>query len=382
MSESDPTRSGVAGRDSLGRTKAIVPPEGWHPSQVGGWTFTFGAELPDDLVSILLFEKANGPDDWTLVLHLDRNDETVLLNPVMVSDAQGEEAVFWPDSIDELQALMVEIGRYGTAHLGAEGWTVQAAVTQAAAEETAAKDGRRLVMQGDNEEWIFADTSAVVPAGFVEFSGFDGARVLPPPSSVLSDDPATMRLMVERHYRGEGVRHASLLTREMVMSAVVGLDYDLTGAVAAFSAPDRFQKAYAQGLCDQIAEHAAEIRGYIAMSDLALGTPGFGEPASLSLLLTREGSLRVAGTLEDLSGHLALRARIELPWRLSVVGWMAKVEPAPDLAVKGKAARPAVQRARAVGLARSGSSRRLPDSPGYEVARSQVRLAVFKGPGR
>ncbi|MFI9811459.1 hypothetical protein [Saccharothrix variisporea] len=381
MSGSDPTGAELASRDSLGRTKAIITPEGWHPSQVDGWTFAFGAHLSGDPVGIVLFEKTIVSEDWTLVLHFDRTDESVLLNPVMVSDAQGEEAVFWPDSVDELHALMSEIGRYGTAHLGDEGWTVQAAVTLAAAEE-AAEDGRRVVMLGDNEKWVFADTRTVVPTGFVEFSGFDGARALPPPSSVLTDDPATMGLVVERHYRGEGVRHASLLTREMVISTVVGLDYDLAGAVAAFTAPDRFQKAYAQGLCDQIAEHAAEIRGFVAMADLALGTPGFGEPASLSQLLTREQTLRVASTLEDLSGHLALRAGVELPWRLGVVGWMAKVEPAPDLAVKGKAARPAVQRARAVNLARSGSSQRRLESSGVEAVRSQVRLAVFKGPGR
>ncbi|XVV02718.1 hypothetical protein ACQPW3_36005 [Actinosynnema sp. CA-248983] len=214
---------------------------------------------------------------------------------------------------------------------------------------------------------------------YEEFAGFDGARALPPPSGLLSGDPAGMDLLVEWHYLGEGMRHASRLTREMVMSSAVGLDYDLTGAVAAFSATGRIQEVYARGLCDQLAEHAAQIRGFVALADLALGTPRFGEPASLSQLLTREERLQVAGRLEDLSGHLALRARIGEPWRLHVVGWMAKVEPAPDMAVKGKAARPAVQRIRAVNL--SGRVQRRPDPQG-PAAVSQVRLTVFKGVGR
>lgn len=215
-----------------------------------------------------------------------------------------------------------------------------------------------------------------------EFAGFDGAGALPPPSGPVIGDPSTVDVVVEQHYRGEGIRHASLLAREMVMSSVVGLDQDhLAGAVASFTVADRIQEVYVRGLCDQLAEHAAQIRGFVAMADLALAPRDFGEPASLSQLLTRDESLQVAGSLEDLSGHLALRAGIEQPWRLHVVGWVPKTEPAPDLAVKGKAARPAVQRIRAVNLSRSSGLRRKVDPPG-SIAESPVRITVFKGAGR
>lgn len=223
--------------------------------------------------------------------------------------------------------------------------------------------------------------SAVDSGPYREFAGFDGGRVLPPPSGLLVGDPSIVELMVGRHYFSEGVRHAELVAREMVMSSVVGLDYDPTAAVAAFSADDRIGRHYTAGLTDQLAEYAAEVRGTVAMVDLALPSPEFGEPSEVPQWLTREQSLGIAGRLEDLAGHLALRAGIEEPWRLHMVGWMPKVEPAPDLAVKGKAARPAVQRMRAVRLARAGGVQRRLD-PSVPAAGSQVRLTVFKGMGR
>ncbi|MEU7524714.1 hypothetical protein AB0A74_03180 [Saccharothrix sp. NPDC042600] len=216
---------------------------------------------------------------------------------------------------------------------------------------------------------------------FGAFDGFDGAGVPAPPSALLIGDPSTVELWVAHHYFTEGVRHAGLVAREMVMSSLVGLDYDPLRAVAGFVADDWIRRVYAEGLCEQLAEYAAKVRGSIAMADLALPSPEFGESSEVPQWLTREQSLRVAGRLEDLSGHLALRAGIGEPWRLHVVGWMPKTEPAPDLAVKGKAARPAVQRMRAVSLSRSSGHQRRVDPPG-PVAGSQVRITVFKGAGR
>lgn len=146
------------------QTQRIRIPAGWYPEQWGGWSYCSGAHLSDGLHNLDFFMRPND-DDWTLWVTTDRVDHAIVA-PVSVSDANNVQVDFWPDCIEDLQALLLQIGRYGHARPAPDGWAVEAMVTAAAARAAvAANSGHRLVNRGAaGSQWVFADTGTAVPA--------------------------------------------------------------------------------------------------------------------------------------------------------------------------------------------------------------------------
>ncbi|WP_143532326.1 hypothetical protein [Saccharothrix sp. ALI-22-I] len=138
-------------------------PESWRPEQ-WGWEFFGGARYPDRPVDVEIFVRPDTPEGWTISLEFDRADRHMLLNPISVS-VNGTHSEFWPDSMENLQALFLQVGRHGYASPVPGGWTVRATTTAATAHAAAAADGRRRTVNRDTAGtgWVFTGTGSVVP---------------------------------------------------------------------------------------------------------------------------------------------------------------------------------------------------------------------------
>jgi hypothetical protein len=150
--------------DADRRTQTVRLPEGWMPDHFGGWSYDTGANLEDGRHTIDLFMRPDDPD-WTLTLTADRADPSVLLTPVSILDADNAQTDFWPDCVEDLQALLLQVGRYGSARPAPDGWEVNARVTAAAARAATIADSHNRLVRRDTTgtEWVFADTGEAVP---------------------------------------------------------------------------------------------------------------------------------------------------------------------------------------------------------------------------
>lgn len=149
-----------SGRD-MGRTKKVMLPNEWKPKLWGGWEFYAGHPVPQEGVNFELYVRPGEEDDWGVGVHLDVDDDRPhLLNPISVNDANGKAFFFWPDCVEDVQALLSQIGRYGIAQPTAGGWVVNATVTAAEARAIIAAGSDLQMVKHDGFGFEFLDIDA------------------------------------------------------------------------------------------------------------------------------------------------------------------------------------------------------------------------------
>ncbi len=170
MSQPDQTEPRGAARPNPGqRTEKLLMPNNWMRELPGGWLYWMGAAPPGDEFDVMFFGRGDDPNnpaspEWTMVLQPARDGDLILRNPVTFEGPDDEKHEFWPDCIEDLEALLLQVGRYGYAQPAPGGWKVEATVTAAAARAAAAdEDFRHTVNRPDGVGWVFTETGTPVP---------------------------------------------------------------------------------------------------------------------------------------------------------------------------------------------------------------------------
>src|SRR6266496_4955883 len=99
-----------------GRTRKVLLPSQWDSKYWGGWELLASNPVPHQGVDFDLYVRPGEEDDWGVGLNFDAADNrSHLLNPITVTDINGNRYIFWPDCAEDVHALLSQIGRYGFA---------------------------------------------------------------------------------------------------------------------------------------------------------------------------------------------------------------------------------------------------------------------------
>jgi hypothetical protein len=162
------------------------------------------------------------------------------------------------------------------------------------------------------------------------FTGFDGSRISGAARDFVSLDRRDGVERFETHFRQQGQQQATQLAKELCNTLLVNIDrplLDLDEALRVFRPNAPAQRAYAEGMCAQLAYHADALRGIVALRDLGLPASAIADgrlaPVSATDMPNHQ-CVKLAEQFDDISGRLSQHAGVDLPARLHQRQWSAE----------------------------------------------------------